>query len=204
MNISPPGDNLGHAAATFGRVSVGVKAGVALGVLVAIAAIPKQSPLWLTGPFVIAVAIIVFGRIPLFVVFKRLLAFEVLAVTTSILALFQPDGWRLFWVLVAKATLSLVIAILFSLSVSFTELLALLRRLRIPRLFVTTIALLYRYLFVLTDQAARMTRARASRSFLPTKRRMWIINSGIIGTLALRSVERAEHVYNAMRARGWR
>ncbi len=204
MNIGFSDQSVDNTAGILHRTPAGAKAGAALALLVAIAATPRQSPLFLIVPLAIVSTVIVLGRIPLLMLLRRLMAFEVLAVTTSILALFQPDGWHLFWVLLAKATLSLVTAIVFSMSVSFMELLDLLRRLRVPRLFVTTIALLYRYLFVLTDQAARMTRARASRTFVPSKRRAWVINSGIIGTLALRSVERAEHVYNAMRARGWR
>ena len=129
---------------------------------------------------------------------------EILAVTTSLLALAQPDGWHMFLFILTKATLSLSVAVVFSLTISFVELLHLLRQLHLPPILVTTVALLYRYLFVLTDQAQRMSRARASRAFGASKRRTWMLNSGIIGTLAIRSVERAEHVFNAMRARGWR
>ncbi len=204
MMIGFPDHNITSIAGIVSRRPAGLKAASALILLIMIAATPRTAPLWLLLPCGLVAAIAVLGRIPVLLLLRRLMAFEVLAVTTSVLALFQPDGWHLFWTLLAKATLSLITAIVFSFSVSFMELLELLRRMRLPRLFVTTIALLYRYLFVLTDQSARMTRARSSRTFVPNKRRAWIINSGIIGSLALRSVERAENVYNAMRARGWR
>ena len=172
--------------------------------LVGIAATPYASPGWLLPILCVIVVACVIGRISISVFIRRLLAVELIAVTTSVLALFQPNGWHLFLVLLAKSTLSLATAVVFSLSISFIELLGLLRSLHFPGVFVTTIALLYRYLFVLTDQAGKMMRARASRTFVPGRRKAWILNSGVVGMLAVRSVERAEHVFDAMRARGWR
>lgn len=186
------------------RLPAGLKAGSALVLLVGIAAIPYASPGWLVPVLCIILIACVIGRISISVFIRRLFAVEIIAVTTSVLALFQPDGWHVFLVLLAKSTLSLATAVVFSLSISFIELLGLLRSLHFPGVFVTTVALLYRYLFVLTDQAGKMMRARASRTFVPGRRRAWILNSGVVGMLAVRSVERAEHVFDAMRARGWR
>jgi cobalt/nickel transport system permease protein len=179
-----------------------LKLAVTVLLLLWIASTPLAFPVGLLPPaFVIAAAVIV-GRISPVLIMRRMAVFELLAVTTSLLALLRPDGLHAFGMLLAKATLSLAVAVLFSVSVPFVELLDLLRRMRLPSLFVTTIALLYRYLFVLNDQAGKMMRARASRTFVPGRRRVWIVRSGVIGILAVRSVERAERVYNAMRARG--
>ena len=186
------------------RLPGAVKAGAALFLLVWIASTPRSFPIGLVIPAGAIVAALLIGRISLMLLLKRMVIFELLAVTTSLLALAQPDGWHRFLFILTKATLSLSVAVVFSLTISFVELLHLLRQLHLPRILVTTVALLYRYLFVLTDQAQRMSRARASRSFSASKRRTWTLNSGIIGMLAIRSVERAEHVFNAMRARGWR
>ncbi len=193
-----------RTAGVLHRIPAAVKAGTTVFLLVVIAVIPRDHPGLLLLPCAAVVALVIAGRIPPGILLKRLAAFELLAITTSVLALFQPGGWGLFWMLLAKATLSLAAAVVLSLTVPFMQLLQLMRRLHLPHLLVTTIALLYRYLFVLSDQASRMARARASRTFVPGKRRAWVINSGVVGTLAVRSVERAEHVYNAMRARGWR
>ncbi|MGA9120820.1 MAG: energy-coupling factor transporter transmembrane component T [Bacteroidota bacterium] len=181
----------------------GLKAGLAVALLLWIAATPFSFPEGLLLPAAIVLAALAFGHVSPLLVIRRMIVFEVLAVTTSLLALFRPDGWHVFWLLLAKATLSLTVAVLFSLSTAFVELLSLLRTMRLPKLFVTTIALLYRYLFVLTDQAGKMTRARASRTFTPGRSRIWVLHSGVIGMLAVRSIERAERVYDAMRARGW-
>ena len=87
---------------------------------------------------------------------------------------------------------------------SLLDLLDVLKRWHVPALLVTTLALMYRYLFLLIDEAERMNRARASRTFIAGRRRSWRALGSLIGQLGVRSTERAERIYAAMRARGWR
>jgi cobalt/nickel transport system permease protein len=86
----------------------------------------------------------------------------------------------------------------------FADVLGVLRRVGTPGLLVTVLALMYRYLFVLIDEAERMQRARRSRTFTPRRHRVWKSWSTVIGQLFVRSTERAERIYAAMTARGWR
>ena len=86
----------------------------------------------------------------------------------------------------------------------FAALLAVLRRLRCPAILVTTLALMYRYLFVLMDETERMNRARRSRTFTRQRWWEWKILADVIGQLFVRSTERAEQIYAAMCARGWK
>jgi cobalt/nickel transport system permease protein len=69
---------------------------------------------------------------------------------------------------------------------------------------VTTLALLYRYLFVLVDEAERMHRARLARTFDRRRVSVWRMLGTVVGQLFVRSSERAERIYAAMCARGWR
>jgi cobalt/nickel transport system permease protein len=73
----------------------------------------------------------------------------------------------------------------------------------VPSLFVSQLLFLYRYLFVLMEEAMRVVRARDMRSFgrRGTGARVFV---RIAGTLFLRTVERAERIYGAMLARGFR
>ena len=73
-----------------------------------------------------------------------------------------------------------------------------------PGLLVTTLALLYRYLFVLIDELERMQRARAARTFRSSRWKTWQVLASIAGQLFVRSTERAERIYAAMCARGWK
>jgi cobalt/nickel transport system permease protein len=75
---------------------------------------------------------------------------------------------------------------------------------RIPWVFVTTLTLMHRYLFVLRDEAERMRRARSSRTFTRGRRFQWLALSSVLGQLFVRASERAERIYNAMCARGWK
>jgi cobalt/nickel transport system permease protein len=56
---------------------------------------------------------------------------------------------------------------------------------------------------VLVDEAQRMRRARASRTFRPGRWWTWRTLTTVIGQLFVRSTERAERIYAAMIARGW-
>ncbi|MCX6909024.1 MAG: hypothetical protein NTY01_13420, partial [Verrucomicrobia bacterium] len=97
----------------------------------------------------------------------------------------------------------LLTMILLSNTTSFADILRVLQRLRVPSLLVTTMALMYRYLFVLADEVGRMGRARASRTFAAQRSAAWWSQADIIGQLFIRSTERAERIYAAMCARGW-
>jgi cobalt/nickel transport system permease protein len=63
---------------------------------------------------------------------------------------------------------------------------------------------MYRYLFVLIDEGERLSRARMSRTFSTNRVRKWQALGSLIGQLFVRSTERAERIYAAMTARGWR
>jgi cobalt/nickel transport system permease protein len=121
-----------------------------------------------------------------------------------LLALFKPGGGETALRVLVRSNLSLAAMIILSSTTPFSEILELLRRLRMPALFVTTLSLLYRYMFVLVDQGERMMRARRSRTFGPRRRLAWRSGAGVVGQLFIRSTERAERVYAAMSARGWR
>ena len=71
-----------------------------------------------------------------------------------------------------------------------------------PRVFVLQLLFLYRYLFVLIEQAARLVRARSLRSY---RGRGPGIKSYIplIGQLLLRTMDRAQRIHLAMLCRGF-
>jgi cobalt/nickel transport system permease protein len=94
--------------------------------------------------------------------------------------------------------------ILLSNTTPFSEVLRVLRHVRVPALLITTLALMYRYLFVLVDEGERMKRAHACRSFVRQRRFRWRTMATVAGQLFIRSTERAERIYAAMCARGWR
>ena len=111
-----------------------------------------------------------------------------------------------------KSWLSVQAAIVLAASTPFPELLVAMRAVRIPRLLVAIFGLMWRYLFVLADEALRLKRARAARSGrsgqpgikaggdLAWRAR---VTGGMAGNLFLRAFERSDRIYLAMVSRGY-
>jgi cobalt/nickel transport system permease protein len=150
------------------------------------------------------VALIFASRISLVFLLKRMLLLEPLALGVAGLMLLQPDGVTRCALAMTKANLCLLVTLLLSQTTPATEMLRGLQRLRVPWLFITTLTLMHRYLFVLADESERMRRARASRTFMRGRRFQWQALSSVVGQLFVRASERAERIYNAMCARGWK
>lgn len=115
-----------------------------------------------------------------------------------------------FLSILCRAWISVQMAVLLTATTRFPDLLHALRHLRIPAIFVSILAFMYRYLFVLADEVARLMRARAARSAkLPGQhagRSVWwraAVAGQMVGQLLVRSMERSDRVYQAMLARGY-
>lgn len=144
------------------------------------------------------------SRIPWSFIIKRLLLLEPLALGIAVMALLQHGGTAIFIAIVTKSTLSLFAVLLLSNTTPFDQILRVLRRVGTPPILITILALMYRYLFVLIDEGERLARARMSRTFSTSRLRRWHLLGSLISQLFLRSTERAERIYAAMTARGWK
>jgi len=77
-----------------------------------------------------------------------------------------------------------------------------LRKLHVPKTFVTILMLVYRYIIVLLKELERMTDAYALRA--PGQKGVHYKAWGtMVGQLLLRSMDRAQTVYDSMRLRGY-
>jgi len=113
-------------------------------------------------------------------------------------------GWLSCGSIVVKFTLT-VSALMALMSTSkFSDLLRGLESLRVPKVFIMQLSLVYRYLFVLVDEVMRMTRAAEGRA-LSLRGRLGVARAyvSIIGTLLVRTLDRAERVHKAMVGRGF-
>jgi len=77
-----------------------------------------------------------------------------------------------------------------------------LRSIGVPEVFVTQLLLVYRYSFLLSEEAGMMQKARDLRSF-GGKGKGPIVTARLIGSLLIRTTSRAERIYMAMCARGF-
>ena len=114
-------------------------------------------------------------------------------------------GWLTAGNLAAKFALGLLALTALTATTPFPLLLEAMRKLGMPRMLVTQLGFVYRYLFVLTDEAMHIRRARDFRGArrAPVGRRLAAVG-GIVGSLFVRTLDRSERIHTAMAARGYR
>ena len=184
--------------------------------VVAVVSFPRYEVLSLFPFFLFPILMAALGDIPAGFIAKKVVAVSPFAVFVGI---FNPlfdlsriaiapgvaisAGWLSFASILVKFALTISAALLLIATPSFPGICRGLRRLGFPALFVSQLLFLYRYLFVLMEEAARVVRARDMRTF-GTRGAGVRVFVRIAGTLFLRTVERAERIYGAMLARGFR
>lgn len=218
-----PGDSPLH------RLNPGAKVLVTLAFILSNALLPDAAWLAFALAWILVLVSSMLSGLGPGYIFKRsfiALPFALAAVT----AIFSVPGeqlaaWRIgatvltvtdagllrFASIMLRAWLSVQGALLLVATTRFPELIHALEHLRFPRLIVTIIAFLYRYLFVLTDEVLRMGRARLARAAAAPGRRAGgsvrfraQVAGNMVGQLFLRSYERSDRIYNAMLSRGYR
>lgn len=111
-------------------------------------------------------------------------------------------GWVSLASIIVRGLLSVQALLLLVYVTGFNRMCEALRRLRVPRVLVTQLLMVYRYLEVLLQESLSMQRARSARaygrrSYSPS---MW---GPFVGQLLLRTLERSRRVNMAMKARGF-
>jgi cobalt/nickel transport system permease protein len=154
--------------------------------------------------FTMLILVSFMSKLPWRFIVGRLLFLEPFALGIAVMALFQHNGFAVFLSILVKSSLCLFTIILLSNTTPFSEILSLFRRIGVPTLLITVLALTYRYLFVLIDETARLRRARDSRMFVIRYSRIWQSLTSLMGQLFIRSTERSERIYTAMISRGWK
>jgi cobalt/nickel transport system permease protein len=120
-------------------------------------------------------------------------------------------GTERFAAIAVRSWISLQAAVLLASTTRFDDLMTALRQLKVPQLFVSIIALMWRYLFVIKEEVTHMLRARNSRcAAAPAGQHgggslAWRarVTGGMAGSLFLRALERSDRVYAAMLSRGY-
>jgi cobalt/nickel transport system permease protein len=106
--------------------------------------------------------------------------------------------------LVSRVATSVSFGVLFTLTTKWAEVFSGLRSLFVPRVFVVTLGMTERYLFVYLRLIQDMYRARKSRTIRPLSagnERNWTASR--IGITFRRSIDMSSDVYNAMLSRGF-
>jgi cobalt/nickel transport system permease protein len=106
--------------------------------------------------------------------------------------------------IVLRATLAVsAVAIVISVTRA-TDLLRALDGLPLPRLVKSSLALGYRYVYLLNDELERTARAIRSRMGNASRFRLWRARAATLAHLLLRAHDRGERIHAAMLSRGYR
>ncbi|MGQ9552561.1 MAG: cobalt ECF transporter T component CbiQ [Anaerolineae bacterium] len=215
-----PGKSLAH------RADPRLKLLAMLGYIAVATALPARAWVGFASLLLMVLVAVASSGLPVGRVLKRAAPAIVFSGIVALGALFQAGehnllSWRFLWLTLAisleslrqfvyilvRAWLSALVVGLYIAVTGFPDTVAALRGLGVPPVLTSTLALVYRYLFVLVDEALRLERARAARTFRPVSLR-YIgsearVFGAMLGSLFLRAYNRSERVYQAMLARGF-
>jgi cobalt/nickel transport system permease protein len=111
-------------------------------------------------------------------------------------------GWISCASIVVRTALTVTAALTLIAVTGFPALCRAMQRLGMPNAFAVQLIFLYRYIFVLSDEAQRASRAREQRCF-GKKGSGMASYSSLVGHLLLRTWQRAERIHMSMLARGF-
>ncbi len=112
------------------------------------------------------------------------------------------DGWISFFSIMLRFFLTVTSVIALIASTGFNAVCMAAEKMGMPKIFAVQLLFLYRYIFVMAEEASRMLRARSLRSF-GIKGKGFNHYGPFIGTLLLRTIDRARRIYLAMCCRGF-
>lgn len=208
-------DELGRLDTPMHRLDARAKIITTLAFIVTVMSFPRYEVSALMPFFIYPFALIALGHIPNGYIPRKILLAAPFAL---VIGMFNPlldrqtvaviggwsisGGWLSFASIMLRFFLTVSAALTLIACTGIHRLGAGLERLCVPRVFVVQLLFLYRYLFVVADEGARMMRSLELRSAGPRSLRLRVYGS-LVGNLLLRSMGRADRVYRAMTARGF-
>ena len=153
-----------------------------LGLLaVTLVAVTTPVALWpVFGACALALAVVaLLARVPARTLWQR---GRIVLLPVALVALIAPltSSWEVAAGVAAKASIGVVAAVLLGATTAFPAMLRGLEALRLPRLMVLIAGLMYRYLFVITEEVGRTRDALVSRAYRPRH----ALQAGAVGSAA--------------------
>jgi len=165
--------------------------------------------------FIFPISQIISGDLPITYLLRKVMIISPFAILIGIFnplldreILFQlgsinvSGGWVSFISILVRFSLTATAALIIIAVTGFSTVCLSLERIGMPQRFVVQLLFLYRYIFVLSDEASRIVRARSLRTFGSKGMGFKPIGS-MLGQLLLRTLDRAQRVYLAMNCRGF-
>ncbi|HEY9473805.1 MAG TPA: cobalt ECF transporter T component CbiQ [Mycobacteriales bacterium] len=187
-----------------------------VGCVLVVVATPRDWFYAFAGYAAVLVAVAVVARVPVGYVLRRAtveLPFVAFALALPLLAEgprvrfagleLSRAGLEGAWGILVKGTLGVAGSVLLGATTRPSDLLHGLRRLRFPPMLVQIAMFMLRYVEVVSGELRRMRVAQQSRGFDRGAPHRLLTVARTAGTLFVRSFERGERVYLAMRSRGY-
>jgi len=208
-------DTLAAGDSPLHRLDPRAKVITTLAFIVAVVSFDKYALEAMAPFFIYPVVLISVGGLPAGYLFRKALFILPLAV---LIGIFNPlidrqilvqigpigisGGWISFLSIICRFILTVTAAFILVSLTGFNAVCSSLLKFGVPKPFVIQLLFFYRYLFVLTDETERMARARSLRAFNSAAMDFKTFTS-LVGNLLLRTLDRAERIYRAMRCRGF-
>jgi cobalt/nickel transport system permease protein len=175
----------------------------ALLVFLVVLSTTRPAAQWAFAGYAILLMVAVnFSRLPILGLAGRAALVLPFSATFALLTWWSGDSLRAL-ALAEKSFLSGLAALLLVGTTPLTGWTAALESWRAPRMLILVIQFVYRYLFVIAEQAQRMRWAAVCRGS-HKKSGGFRLAAGLLGVLFARSWQRADGIYHAMLARGFR
>lgn len=208
-------DSLSYKDTLIHRIDPRIKLIVTLAFILTVISFPQYEVSGLIPFFLFPMLLFALGDIPVRFILKKLILVSPFVVFVGI---FNPildtsvmhdiygigisGGWISFISLLIKFMLTISAALLLIATTSFIGVCHGLQRLALPQIFVSQLLFLYRYIFVLMDEAMKIIRARDMRSFGNRGKGLRVFIN-MTGMILIRTIERSERIYSAMLSRGF-
>lgn len=208
-------DDFARSDAPMQRLDPRAKVAVALVYVITVVSFDRREVGALVPFLAFPVALAALGGVPLGYLMRKALIAAPFAVMVGIAnpfldrepalaigGLVVSGGWLSFASILLRSALTVLGVLALVAVTGLDALCAGLQRLGVPQAFTMQLLILYRYLFVLGEEGARVARARALRS--AGKRGLgWRAYASLLGSLLLRTLDRAERIHVAMACRGF-
>ncbi|MBU4479413.1 MAG: cobalt ECF transporter T component CbiQ [Candidatus Omnitrophica bacterium] len=208
-------DTLAEGESSLHRLDPRAKLITTAAFIIAVISFDKYTLSGLTPFFIYPAVLIAVSGLPAGYILKKVLLVSPFAVVVGI---FNPlmdrsvllhigsldisGGWISFFSILGRFVLTVTAALILIALTGFNAVCRALTKLGIPKPFVVQLLFFYRYIFVLSDEAERMVRARSLRAFQSSGMRFPLFIS-FVGQLLLRTLDRAQRIYLAMCCRGF-
>jgi cobalt/nickel transport system permease protein len=208
-------DELGRMDTPQHRLDARTKNITTAAFIVAVMSFPRYEVSALMPLFLYPFVLMASGNIPAGYILKKV---AVAAPFALFVGLFNPlfdqntmltvgshavsGGWLSFTSIMVRFVLTVSAALILVACTGIYRLCAGLEQMGVPRLFAVQLLFLYRYLFVIGEEGLRMIRGVQMRA--PGVRSLRLRTYGsLTGHLLLRSMDRAQRIYQAMVSRGF-